>query len=286
MSEDDELLDVDDLETASKPKSKKYVEGVFSEAEDQVIKDNWDILTEEQIASKLNRTFNSLHIHLTAKVRSRLGLRPKRIGRPLAPRSKEQIVASLPEDKRRSFFLKELRSTIMYKSIKNVLDNEELNLYEEKYLNFMTDPTIETMTTMEKDAWHEMTMAQIRIFRYLKEEKVSKDTGKTISRSKEIRDCEDIIETAQESLNVQRRQRLKNQNDQAVTFTNVIKELKDPNTRRRTGIEAAMLKYIAEATYNAMLGKNIFSGTSEPYNIEQNFKNGATPSGLSPNFTG
>ena len=81
----------------------------------------------------------------------------------------------------------------------------------------------------------------------------------------------------QASLNVERKQRLKNQSDQSITFTNLIKEMKDPSLRHRLGQEAAMLRYMGQAYYNDKLGTNMISGKELGYPIERNFKPGQAP---------
>jgi hypothetical protein len=51
------------------------------------------------------------------------------------------------------------------------------------------------------------------------------------------------------------------------------------------GKEAAMLKFIAEKSYNDYLGSNIMSGKDNLYDIGANFKSGVAPSGISSKFT-
>ena len=155
----------------------------------------------------------------------------------------------------------------------------------------MMDPTIETMTAMEKDTLHQMLIQEVLVQRFMKEMKDHSDRIETLlnqgkikphevvpfSRAREIKDAQDIIAKCQASLMVERKQRLKDQSDQSVTFTNLIKELKDPRNRFRLGAEAAMLKVITEQTYNAKLGKNIRSGNARSFDLERNFRNGEVP---------
>lgn len=256
--------------------------GRWSPEEDDALRKQYANMTDEQLAKELNRPVDGVRNR-----RRLLGLEDKKAKSiTLDPeKSREAYIASMSDDERKEFFRNELRKSTLYKSTKAVLDPEELVLYEDKYVDFMSDPTIETMTVMEKDALHDMTVAQIRIFRHLKEERNASAKGEPISRAKEIQACQDVVSRAQESLNVQRKQRLKNQNDQAVTFTNVIKELKDPNIRRKTGVEATMFKFIAEKFYNDHVGVNIISGKDTTYDTSKLFKDGVEPSGLTSKFT-
>lgn len=259
----------------------------YTPAEDEYIRKNFHSLSYKQMAQNLNRTPTSV----VERCRD-LGMPKKVTGKKTAikkvnpVKSRESYISSLTDDERREFFRKELRTSPLYKSTQAVLDPEELDLYVAKYVEFMMDPTIETMTSMEKDALHDLTLAQIRIFRHLKEERESSLKGNPISRAKEIQACQDVIARAQESLNVQRKQRLKDKNDQATTFTSVIKELKDPNIRRQVGIEATMFKFIAEKYYNDHVGSNIIAGKEEKFNTGMLFTGGVEPSGLKSDFTG
>lgn len=264
------------------------VNGSFTKEEDDFIKDNLMKMTVPEIAKQLNRSYKSV-----ANRRARLGLSNKRISKVVNTSDRSSVLYNMSENEKRNFLLDELHRSSTYKQTKEVLTNKELQYYEEKYVDFMMDPTIETMTSMEKDALHQMSMSQIRIFRYMEEERQSRidydnfakrngngDPPRIISRSREIKECEEIVQKCQEGLKVQRKQRLDNKSDQAVTFSAIIKELKDPNTRREAGYEAVMLKFIAEQSYNNLLRKNIKSGSDLTFNIGANFKNGTKPSGV------
>ncbi len=255
------------------------VTGKFTTKEEKFIRENFHQFTDEEMARSLNR--------------NRLSITNKRIQMKLGTKKEAKIkdinkfrgsyIASLDESEKNDFYRKELHGSSTYKSVKDILNLKELDFYENKYIDFMTDPTIETMTAMEKDTWHEMVMAQIRIIRYMREEKDS-NSGQKISRSREIAECQKIVQDCQKSLNVERSQRLKNQSDTAINFTSIIRELKDPTIRRQIGYEAAMLKYIAEKYYNKHLGTNIISGKDDMYALSILFKDEVEPSGLSGEF--
>ena len=258
----------------------------YTPAEDEYLKKHHDLETNKQSAIALNRSTTSI-----VERKRELKFPPKKTGqgrmKAVSPtKSRETYISSLTDKERKDYYEKELKGSPLYKSTQSVLSKEELELYIAKYIEFMMDPTIETMTSMEKDALHDLTLAQIRIFRHLQEERTASVSNQPISRAKEIQACQDVIARAQDSLNVQRKQRLKDKNDQAVTFTSVIKELKDPNVRRRAGIESTMFKFIAEKFYNDHMGYNIVAGKNEKFNTGMLFIDGVEPSGLKSNFTG
>jgi hypothetical protein len=244
-------------------------------------------MSDKEIGQRLNRDETSINNR-----RRRLGLVNSRSKPRLSKKSREAYVAQLDDDERRKFFEKEIVKSSRYKSIQASFSDEEKKYYVEKYVEFMMDPTIETMTAMEKDTLHNMILAEVQIQRYLEEEKMHKDLVKKLyasgkisdpakipafSRAREIKDCQEVIMKCQSSLMVERKQRLKDQSDQSVTFTNLIKELKDPRNRYRLGAEAAMLKVIAEKTYNARVGKNIVSGGGQSFDLSKNFRSGEVP---------
>ncbi len=264
------------------------VSGKFSIQEDDIIRANYQTMTCDALAQTLNREKKSVENRIC-----KLGLKKKTdsLTEMVSPKkNRVAYMAALSDEERKGFLRKELRGSSTYKQIKPILSNEDLEYYEDKYIDFMMDPTIETMTIMEKDALHDMTMAQIRMFQYMRDEKIKDVQGRTYSKAKEIRECQEIIQHCQESLNVQRKQRLKNANDQAVNFTSIVRELKDPNLRREIGYEAAMLKYIGQRYYLDHLRTgnregNIISGRSAGiFEIDSLFIKGAVPSGLGGEF--
>lgn len=255
--------------------------GRFSEAEDSFIRKNYATMTDRAMAEALNRATKSI-----TNRRTKLGLEMRRNKPKITPKHREAFVATLDSEDRKAFFEKEVRGSAQYRAISASLSPNEQNFYIEKYADFMMDPSIETMTAMEKDALHQLLLAEIRINRHMAEERQWLDmiaawdfkNGKPpapISRAKEIRECQEVILKCQQSLNVERKQRLKNQNDQSITFSNLIKEMKNPQNRFRMGSEATMLKVITEKFYNSRLNKNIFSGKNFKYDLSKNFRDGA-----------
>ena len=262
----------------------ELITGRFSDSEKEFIRNNHETMTDKAIGEALNRDPKSV-----TNRRSKLKLGTKRNKPKLTKKHRESYVASLDEQDKQKFHEKEIISSARFRSIQPSLSDSEQAYYIEAYIEFMLDPTIETMTAMEKDALHQMLISEMRIVRHMAEEKKYNDmisgweikNGKPpvpISRAKEIRECQEVLMKCQASLNVERKQRLKNQTDQSITFTNLIKEMKNPQIRHRMAIEATMLKVVAERFYNSHLGTNIRSGKDEDFDLSKNFRDGNTPS--------
>jgi hypothetical protein len=263
--------------------SKKAIsdKGRFSVEEEEFIRQNYMFMTDAEIARQLGRKTKAI-----ANKRERLGLNNKReMKKKPSRRHRVALLSSLDESEKEKFYLSELRKSPWYKHVKSVLNPSEFKFYEDKYVNFMLDPTIETMTVAERDALHQMTIAQIRSLRFMREEQQARLKGDDkFNRAREISECDTVVQKCQESLNTQRKQRLKNQGDQAINLTQMIKELKDPAIRREVGYQAAMFKYMGEKDYNDHLGSNILSGQDEEFDLSIIFKDGVVPSGLGSNF--
>lgn len=258
----------------------------FRPDEEAFIRAKYGIMSTAEIARTLGKDVRSIRNKAT-----NMGLSTK--GKKVRDNKKDhkdEYIGSLSDTEKRQYFEREIRNSARFISLQSAFDDIELNSYAEKYVEFMMDPTIETMTSMEKDIQHQMFIAEIRVVRHSREEKESREANiknpkmPIISRAKEIKECQEIIIKCQASLNVERVQRLKNQSDQAITFTNLIRDLKNPNTRMKAGREAAMLKYMAEKYYNDKVGKNIISGKDSNFDLGANFKDGKAPD-LSSDFT-
>lgn len=259
------------------------VRGPFSREEERFLRDNYLHMTDDQMAASLHRTVKSV---INKRMKLKLGKQQQDI--QADPHLRATFISTLDESSRREMLRKELKASSHYKQIKSILTKTEIEFYEDKYLDFMCDPTIETMTAPERDTLHEMILAQVRHHRLMEQEKECGDEEKGIDGgrlSRDIQMCEDTIKKCRESLNVERRQRTKNQADTAVTFAGIIKELKQSAIRQEAGYEAAMLKFIAEKWYNDKLNKNVFSGNNNPFDLSIIFRGGEIPSGIASDFT-
>ena len=263
---------------------KEYISGPFSAKEDKFIRENYRNMTDQELADALGRKKYSV-----AARRRKLGITDKKAPDIVADRTnRDAYLSSLDDDEKEAFYRKELKSTSFYKNLKNgVLSKEELLFLEDKWVEFMLDPSIETVTAPERDVWQQMTLAEIRMLRYMREERQSDEAGEKKDLQRQITDCQTIIEKCQKSLNLQRDQRLKNQNDQSATFVTIVQHLKDPATSRELGYEAAMMKFMAESHYNdKSSGKNIISGSDVKFDINKIFKDNKAPTDINVDFTG
>jgi hypothetical protein len=244
--------------------------GRFTEDEKALVKQNYLIMSDRQIADILDRDKSAI-----VNFRRRHGLEKKgkaSVAKNLdAGQAREDFIQALPEESKKIELLANIRASSALGSVKTSLSRSEVQFYEDRYLEFMLDPNIETMTATEKDALHRKTLAEIRMHRFLEDEKVFRDTGQPNNRSREIAECQDAIYKCEKSLNVTREQRLKDGQDQSITFTNIIKELNNPITRQKIGYEAAMLKWMQEASFNEAMGDKISAGNDEVFDLEVNF---------------
>lgn len=260
----------------------------FSKRERAFIRDNFETMKDDQIARELGRTKSSIKNY---RIRRNL-IKPSQGVRPAGPSSsRANFMGNMDDFEKSEHFLKQLRASALYKAFRDACaETKYIRLYEQKFVEFMLDPTVETVTAMERDIWHEMTVAQIRELEYIRKEKVAvtriDKEGNSFDifpdYAREIAECTKTIQKCQDSLNVERKQRLKDGNDTAMNFTEVVKELRSSAVRRKVGDEAAMMKYMTEKHYNDHLGKNIASGK---FDLGLNFKDGKEPEGLDGDFT-
>jgi hypothetical protein len=275
------------MESKKKNKEKPPKQGRFSKKEKQYIRENFEVMTDAQLARQLHRDKKAV-----SSLRARLNLYKSKAGtsgRPQSPKgSRETYVSTLDDYEKKRFLLRELKSSVMYRQLAEAFANKPdyVKLYKQKYLEFMMDPSIETVTSMERDVWHEMTLAQIREIEIIK-----KEERESVSLSREIFQCQEVIEKCQKSLNVTRAQRLKNTSDQAINFSQVVKEIRNPMSRRVIGETAAMFKYIAERHYNDHVGDqpgdkvHILTASSKRYDLGSSFKDRKEPKDLNGDFT-
>lgn len=265
------------------PLKRKYI---LTPRKEKFIRENYDKLTDEEIGRhvKVPRT-------TVAKWRARLGL-PKR---GAAPKIHDRNIIKAPEkhvnlkrlsdEDRRAFFLQQLRRRPRYSLMKEGLSKEELLFYENKYVEYFSSPDIETLTVQEEDDLHEMTMLQIAILRLRKEEYDSRlivtNTGVRVDNSKAIKEATELVMKFKQSLDLERRQRLKRQEDSATNFTNLIREINQEHTRRIVGEEATMLKFRMEEMVNTLINHGLMHGV-ESMPVEKNFINDKLPEDYMP----
>ncbi len=260
--------------------------GRFDKSEEAFIRQNFLSMSDKDLADAINRDRNSIIQYRKRNNLNKQGSKVTKKSNTDNDMKKKAFVNSMSDGEKKRVFLDELRATAQYRTTIKSIDDLEKQFYEERYLEFMMDPTVETMTASEKDTLHRKTISEIRMIRYLEDEKNFRDTGSQASRSREIQECQDTIYKCEKSLNVTREQRLKDNQDQSITFTNIIKELQDPNKRSEIGYEAAMLKYMAELHYEKNIGLTIYAGDDSTVNVDENFVNGKKPEQFTEDFLG
>jgi len=259
--------------------------GRFTDDEAALVEQNYLIMSDQQMADILGRDKTAI-----VNFRRRKGLDKKgkaSVAEGLdSEKAREGFIASLPEEDKKKELLANLRATSAFINVKKSLETSEIQFYEDRYVEFMMDPTIETMTATEKDALHRKTLAEIRMHRFMEDEKDFRETGQPNNRSREIAECQDAIYKCEKSLNVTREQRLKDGQDQSINFTSIVKELQNPRNRQELGYEAAMFRWMQQAAFNDNINVTIISGDDTPYDLSENFVNPEDSKNFDSDFLG
>lgn len=246
--------------------------GRFTEEEKVFVKQNYLMMSDQQMADTLKRNKTSI-------VNFRRTNELEKGGKSASAENfdqdsvREQFISALPEEDKKKELLHSLRASSQYRTIIKSLDKSEVQFYEDRFLDFMMDPTIETMTTTEKDALHRKTLAEIRVHRFMEDEKGFRESGNPQNKAREIKDLNDVIFQCEKSLNVTREQRLKDGQDQSINFTSIVKELQDPRLKQEVGYEAAMFKWMQRVAFNEEIGKTIHAGDDSKFDLEEDFLN-------------
>lgn len=260
---------------------RKYV---LTPRKEKYIREHYLTLTDAQMAKRMRVPRSVLtKWRLRMQLHKRGVASKKRDNKIIKGATIKRNVKRLSDDERREYFLKQLRGRPRYQLMRRGLDDAELSFYEEKYIEYFSSPDIETITVQEEDDLHEMTMLQISIMRLRKEEFDSRISGggAVVDNSKQIKDATELIMKFKSSLDIERKQRLKRQEDSATNFTMLIKEINEDHTRQLVGEEATMLKFRAEEMLNALIEKGLAHGIPKA-KLENNFTNGKLPDDYEP----
>lgn len=259
--------------------------GRFTDEEKEVIKQNYLTMSDQQIAEIIGRDKTAV-----VNFRRRHGLDKNgksSVSQDLNTEvARDKFVSALPEESKKKELLAALRAGPTYRTIVRTLDKQEIQFYEDRFLDFMMDPTIETMTATEKDALHRKTIAEIRVHRFLAEEKEYREQGQPQNKAREIKDLNDQIFQCEKSLNVTREQRLKDGQDQSINFTSIVKELQNPRLRQEVGYEAAMFKWMQRAAFNDEMGRTINAGDETLFDLGEDFVDPANAEKFDSDFLG
>ncbi len=211
------------------------MKGRFDAAEDAYLRNNHRTMTDAEIASALSRTKPSI-----AGRRRVLGLK----GNRRKPR-KATYPGKTEDEAGRRLWEEACRRSRNFRGIVSTLSKDEELAYVENWIDWHSEEI--QFTAMEEDLVHYSILAQLRIIRLLKEERESIDwataerkkgnlSAMPVSRMREIKEQFAIVAKNHESLNVERRQRLKNRQEAGSRFIDIVKASKE------AGAEPAMLK--------------------------------------------
>jgi hypothetical protein len=228
---------------------------------------HYDTNTAEELATHLGRSKTSI-IEMKRKLglkKNKKQLKPEDVNAMMAKHrdiQESNSVQDLDEAQQRRFWINELEKSAKWGQCKAMFDENELNVYRNKYVETMM--TLETVTEIEKGSIHIMISSEIRMDRYQQLEKEYRDmaeggdpeaAGKAISLHKEIRDSVEMYMKAEDTLNASRKQRIKEEGDQRLNLIELLKELDTADAREKLGREADALKHI-----QALEGKRLKDG--------------------------
>lgn len=259
---------------------RKYI---LTPKKEQFLRDNFLKMTDAAIGKRLRVPRATV-----AKWRSRLGLNkrgatPQKHDKSITKTKKAVNIKRMTDEEKKDYFLKQLRTRPRYRLMKNSMTSEEMQFYEEKYVEYFSSPDIETITIQEEDDLHELTALQLRVLRLQKEEFDSRNaTGQQlVDHSKSIKESTDQIIKLKSSLDLERRQRLQRQEDSATNFTTLLKEINQQHTRMLVGEEATMLKFRTEEAVNMLVENGLADGVDKIV-LEKNFVDGKLPEDYKP----
>jgi hypothetical protein len=243
--------DPDGLKEKQKSVSKKKHH--FKAWEDELIKQNWQTMTDVDLADKLNRTTLAI-----SRRRKALGL-SKKNGRPKAKTRKKAIfkspneynLATLSKEDRIEFYKTKFDENPRYFQLVRILTPEELEYYRHKYIDFLD--SIDTLSFQEEDLLHSMLMTEMQVIRIqesIREAYDTKDDSESGRMStymfKDLNDAEQRYIKYQEKLNLTREQRLRNTKEQKVSVSTLVRAFLERKNREEAGKTAGILAHYQE----------------------------------------
>jgi hypothetical protein len=234
----------------------------FAAWEDEIIKQNWQTMTDEELAKKCNRDPIAI-----AKRRKRLGfMKPN--GRPANDTRKEGIfanpseysLAALSKEDRIQFYKTQFESNFRYENLKKILMQDELEYYKRKYIEFLD--AIDTITLQEEDLLHNMIMTEIQMLRVQIQIKDSLEAYNSDDEDdkrpppqflyKDLNEMEKRYVDYQEKLNLTREQRLKSNREEKINISSIVRSLLDRRNREEAGKTAGVMSFFAAQARNDM----------------------------------
>lgn len=242
----------------------------FEDWELAFIKANYLKMTDKQLASELRRNLAGI-----SKKRKDLGL-VKGNGRPNNDKRKftdqqnvrgdfrsgeyeivREEYKKLTKDQKKKLFQSRFEHTKRYQQLQETLDEDELDFYTERYLDYIN--TWETLLTTEEDTLHLAITELIRANRMLKRQKEMRDENKEIPIDlfdRQYKECVQTYSKLMGDLSGTRQQRLNTNREEKLTLDKVVQGLQDEEIRRKAGKEAAIIEAAKKATATNMRTKN------------------------------
>ena len=225
--------------------------------------ENYKSKTDKEMAEALNVSKSTIYLwrkelNLTKQKKKETPI--NEVAKNLNETTVEDVKHMTIEEKRVAF-LNQLRHKPLYAMTTKLLSSEELALYETKYLEYATSPDIETLTAYEEDDLHELTMTQISKMRLQHEEYLAISNGDPppdISRA--LKDKDETILKLKKSLDIERSQRLKRQEDSATNFITLIKEFNNSKIRDMIGREASSFNLHGDMCLNELIEDDLIFG--------------------------
>ena len=225
--------------------------------------ENYKSKTDKEMADALNVSKSTIYLwrkELKLTKQKKKETPTNEVAKNLNETTVEDVKHMTIEEKRVAF-LNQLRHKPLYEMTKKLLSAEELALYETKYLEYATSPDIETLTAYEEDDLHELTMTQISKMRLQQEEYLAMANGDPppdISRA--LKDKDETILKLKKSLDIERSQRLKRQEDSATNFITLIKEFNNGKIRDMIGREASSFNLHRDMCLNELIEDDLIFG--------------------------
>lgn len=227
----------------------------FAAWEDELIKQNWQTMTDEELAKKIDRETLAV-----AKRRKRLGLskangRPNNITRKdaILANPSEYSLAALSKEDRIQFYKTQFESNFRYEYLKKILNTTELEYYKRKYIEFLD--SIDTITLQEEDLLHNMIMTEINMLRVQVQIKDAMDQYNDDDDEdkrpppqylyKDLSEMEKRYVDYQEKLNLTREQRLKSTREEKINISTIVRGLLDRKSREESGKTAGIMSYFS-----------------------------------------
>lgn len=241
-----------ELQKSLSPKRSK-----FQQWEDEIIRQEWQTTTDEEIAKKIGR-----EIIAVAKRRKRLGLM-KPNGRPdnttrkdgIFAKPSEYSLAALSKEDRIQFYRTQFEKNFRYEYLEKILMKEELEYYKRKYIEFLD--AIDTITLQEEDLLHNMIMTEIQMLRVqiqIKDalEQYQNDDDGEDKRPppqflyKDLNEMEKRYIEYQQKLNLTREQRLKANREETLNISTIVRGLLDKKNREESGRTAGTMAFFSK----------------------------------------